>query len=132
MATRTRSTSSIRRLAWLWLDPDLIPLVMAPILDWCASPAWQDASAWTESPPPYYCVHDMGVYRLPPDELPGNGEQMPIEESAGMLIMAAGYANTVGASSGIAVSQPVAAAVGQWADYLMTAGADPEHTAMYR
>ena len=107
-------------LAWLWLDPDLIPLVMAPILDWCASPAWQDASAWTESPPPYYCVHDLGVYPVAAGRVPGNGEQMPIEESAGMLIMAAGYANTVGASTALPFLSQWQQLWAQWADYLMT------------
>ena len=83
-------------LAWLWLDPELIPLVMAPILDWCASPAWQNSSAWSGIPQPYYCVHDLGVYPVASGRVPGNGEQMPIEESAGMLIMAAAYARAVG------------------------------------
>lgn len=107
-------------LAWLWLDPDLIPLVMAPILDWCASPAWQDASAWTETPPPYYCVHDLGVYPVAAGRVPGNGEQMPIEESAGMLIMAAGYANTVGGSAAAPFLSQWQQLWTQWADYLMT------------
>src|ERR1700679_3946700 len=48
-------------LAWLWMDPDLIPLVMAPILNWCASSAWQEASAWSGISQPYYCVHDLGA-----------------------------------------------------------------------
>ncbi len=107
-------------LAWLWLDPDLIPLVMAPILDWCASPAWQDASAWSESPPPYYCVHDLGVYPVAAGRVPGNGEQMPIEESAGMLIMAAGYARAVGASTAFPFLSQWQLLWTQWADYLMT------------
>jgi len=112
-------------LAWLWLDPNLIPLVMAPILDWCASPAWQDASAWTgipswEDSQTRYCVHDLGVYPVPSGRVPGAGEQMPIEESAGMLIMAAAYARNVGASTAepfLSQWQPLWT---QWADYLMT------------
>src|SRR6202050_2234139 len=112
-------------LAWLWLDPNLIPLVMAPVLDWCASPAWQDASAWTgipswEASQSRYCVHDLGVYPVASGRVPGASEQMPIEESAGMLIMAAAYARTVGASTAesfLILWQPLWT---QWAQYLMT------------
>ena len=105
---------------------------MAPILDWCASPAWQDASAWTETPPPYYCVHDLGVYPVAAGRVPGNGEQMPIEESAGMLIMAAAYARAVGASAAAAVPRPVAAAVDPVGRLSDDPGADAEHAAKYR
>jgi hypothetical protein len=107
-------------LAWLWLDPALIPLVMAPILDWCSSSAWQSASAWSGIAQPYYCVHDLGVYPVASGRVPGAGEQMPIEESAGMLIMAAAYARTVGASVAepfLSQWQPLWS---QWAQYLMT------------
>jgi hypothetical protein len=97
-------------LAWLYLDPDLIPLVMAPILDWCSS------AAWTAD----YCVHDLGVYPVASGRAPGNGEQMPIEESAGMLIMAAAYANTVGASTAGAFLIQWQSLWTQWANYLMT------------
>jgi len=111
-------------LAWLYLDPALIPLVMAPILDWCNSSAWQDASAWSGISQPYYCVHDLGVYPVaagrPPGTASGAGEQMPIEESAGMLIMAAAYANAVGptvAEPFLSQWQPLWT---QWANYLMS------------
>jgi len=111
-------------LAWLYLDPDLIPLVMAPILDWCASAAWQDASAWSGISQPYYCVHDLGVYPNPSGRPPGTatgaGEQMPIEESAGMLIMAAAYANMVGASAAKAFLNKSQLLWTQWANYLLT------------
>jgi hypothetical protein len=107
-------------LAWLWLDPGLIPLVMAPILDWCASPAWQNASAWAGIAQPYYCVHDLGVYPVPAGLVPGEGEQMPIEESAGMLIMAAAYARAVGASAAAPFLRQWQTLWSQWANYLLT------------
>jgi hypothetical protein len=112
-------------LAWLWLDPERIPLVMEPILDWCASPAWQDPSAWAgipswEDSQTLYCVHDLGIYPVAGGLAPGQGEQMPIEESAGMLIMAAAYARAVGT----AAAQPFLAQWSllwtQWAEYLRT------------
>jgi hypothetical protein len=107
-------------LAWLWLDPALIPLVMAPILNWCASSAWQEASAWSGISQPYYCVHDLGAYPVASGRVPGNGEQMPIEESAGMLIMAAAYARAVGAASAEPFLSQSQELWSQWANYLMT------------
>ena len=105
-------------LAWLWMDPDLIPLVMAPILDWCASSAWQDPSYWGTGSP--YCVHDLGVYPVATGRVPGNGEQMPVEESAGMLIMAAAYARAVGASAATPFLSKWQLLWTQWANYLLT------------
>ena len=111
-------------LAWLYLDPELIPLIMAPILDWCASEAWQNASAWSvvgaDASQYYYCVHDLGVYPNAAGRVPGNGEQMPIEESAGMLIMAAAYARVVGADTAAPFLLKWQLLWTQWADYLMT------------
>jgi hypothetical protein len=112
-------------LAWLWLDPDLIPLVMAPILDWCASSGWQDPSAWTGIPAwedgeNRYCVHSLGIYPVASGRVPGVGEQMPIEESAGMLIMAAAYARNVGASTAEPFLSQWMMLWTQWAEYLMT------------
>jgi hypothetical protein len=112
-------------LAWLWLDPDLIPLVMAPILDWCSSAAWQNASAWAGIPSwqngqNRYCVHDLGVYPVASGLVPGQGEQMPIEESAGMLIMAAAYARAVGASAAAPFLSKWQGLWAQWANYLLT------------
>ncbi len=112
-------------LAWLWLDPDLIPLVMAPILDWCASSGWQDPSAWTGIPSwedgqNRYCVHSVGIYPVASGRAPGVGEQMPIEESAGMLIMAAAYARNVGASTAEPFLKQWQLLWTQWAEYLMT------------
>ena len=65
-------------LAWLWLDPELIPLVMEPILDWCASPAWQDAVGVGGHPvlgglQTRYCVHDLGIYPVARGRAPGAG-----------------------------------------------------------
>jgi hypothetical protein len=112
-------------LMWLWLDPGLIPLEMAPVLAWCASPGWQDASLWTDIPSwedsqTRYCVHDLGVYPVAPGRSPGNGEQMPIEESAGMLIMAASYARRVGAEIARPFLRKWQLLWTQWAEYLLT------------
>jgi hypothetical protein len=112
-------------LAWLWIDPARVPLVMEPILAWCASPAWQDPAAWSgipswEDSQTMYCVHDLGTYPVAAGRVPGNGEQMPIEEAAGMLIMAAAWARKVGPGAArpfLAQWQPLWT---QWAQYLLT------------
>ena len=112
-------------LMWLWLDPALIPLWMDPVLSWCASPGWQDESLWADIPSwedsqTMYCVHDLGVYPAAPGRAPGNGEQMPIEESAGMLIMAASYARRVGPEIARPFLQQWQLLWTQWAQYLLT------------
>jgi hypothetical protein len=112
-------------LMWLWLDPAFVPLEMEPILTWCASPGWQDESLWTNIPSwedskTRYCVHDLGVYPVAPGRAPGNGEQMPIEESAGMLIMAASYARRVGAATARPFLRKWQLLWTQWAEYLLT------------
>ena len=110
---------------WLWLDPGFVPLEMEPILTWCASPGWQDESLWADIPSwedsqTRYCVHDLGVYPVAPGRAPGNGEQMPIEESAGMLIMAASYARRVGAATARPFLAKWQLLWTQWAEYLLT------------
>jgi hypothetical protein len=112
-------------LMWLWLDPGFVPLEMEPILTWCASPGWQDDSLWTgipswEDSQAKYCVHDIGVYPVAQGLAPGQGEQMPIEESAGMLIMAASYARRVGAATARPFLRKWNLLWTQWADYLLT------------
>jgi hypothetical protein len=118
-------------LMWLFLDPGLIPLVMAPILTWCASGEWQKASLWTDIPSwkhskTRYCVHNLGVYPVAKGRVPGNGEQMPIEESAGMLIMAASYARKVGAATARPFLAKWHKLWTQWAEYLLTQVPSPE------
>jgi hypothetical protein len=112
-------------LMWLWLDPGFIPLEMEPILTWCASSGWQEDSLWADIPSwedsqTKYCVHDLGVYPVAPGRAPGNGEQMPIEESAGMLIMAASYARRVGADTARPFLAKWQLLWNQWAEYLLT------------
>jgi hypothetical protein len=112
-------------LMWLWLDPEFIPLEMEPILTWCASAGWQDESLWTDIPSwedsqTRYCVHDLGVYPVAGGRAPGNGEQMPIEESAGMLIMAASYARRVGAPKARPFLRKWQLLWTQWAQYLLS------------
>ena len=112
-------------LMWLWLDPDLVPLVMEPILAWCASPGWQTPSLWKRIPSwtdskTRYCIHDLGVYPVASGRAPGNGHQMPVEESAGMLIMAASYARTAGADTARPFLDKWQVLWTQWADYLLT------------
>jgi Domain of unknown function (DUF5127)/Domain of unknown function (DUF4965)/Domain of unknown function (DUF1793)/Domain of unknown function (DUF4964) len=123
-------------LMFLYLDPALIPLEMEPILTWCASDGWQDPSLWSSiwsnadlkwaAAQTRYCVHDLGVYPTAPGRAPGTDEMMPIEECAGMLIMAASYARQVGRQ----VAQPFLAKWQllwtQWAQLLLTQVPTPD------
>lgn len=112
-------------LMWLWLDPGIIPLEMEPVLDWCASAKWQQESLWTgiyswTHGKHRYCVHDLGVYPKAAGRAPGHGEQMPIEESAAMLIMAASYAQRVGVATAKPFLKKWTLLWTQWAEYLLT------------
>jgi Domain of unknown function (DUF4965)/Domain of unknown function (DUF5127)/Domain of unknown function (DUF1793) len=112
-------------LMWLWMDPEYVPLEMTPILTWCASSGWQDPSLWAGIPSwedgqNRYCVHDLGVYPVAKGRAPGNGEQMPIDEAAGMLIMAASYAGKVGPFAARPFLAKWQLLWTQWAQYLLT------------
>jgi hypothetical protein len=118
-------------LMWLWLDPSVIPLEMAPVLTWADSPGWQNDSLWSGIPSwqasqTKYCVHDLGVYPVASGRAPGNGEQMPVEESAGMLIMAASYARKVGAATAKPFLAEWQLLWTQWAQYLLTQVPTPD------
>jgi hypothetical protein len=120
---------------WLWLDPAYLAMSIQPVLDWCISPAYQDSPDWEQTAlwtgttsagqtyPPVkekYCPHSLGIYPNAPGLGPDNGEQMPVEESAGMLIMAAGWARTVAPETAATFLAPYQTLWSQWAAFLLT------------
>jgi Domain of unknown function (DUF5127)/Domain of unknown function (DUF4965)/Domain of unknown function (DUF1793)/Domain of unknown function (DUF4964) len=119
-------------LAWLWLDPELVPLIMAPILDWSASATYQNEAGWLEEPSSdvasgqRFCAHDIGIYPIASGVTPFNQEQMPIEENAGQLIMAAAYARKVGAAKAKPFLAKWQSMWTEWADYLVTQVPTPQ------
>jgi Domain of unknown function (DUF5127)/Domain of unknown function (DUF4965)/Domain of unknown function (DUF1793)/Domain of unknown function (DUF4964) len=95
---------------WLYLDPGFLSMLLQPVLSYAASKVWTND----------WAPHDLGSYPNATSTT-GGFEQMPIEETAGMLIMAAAYAAKLTASGAKAWLAPYTALWTTWAGYL----ADP-------
>lgn len=92
-----------------YLSPNLLGLILAPILHYVESGLW----------PQTYCVHDLGSsYPNASGHNDGGGENMPVEETANMLIMAAAYVLQLSASDASTYSNAHYTIFKQWADYL--------------
>ena len=91
-----------------YLNPTLVSLLLAPILTYTESGLW----------PKTFCVHDLGSsYPNASGHNDGGGENMQVEESANMLIMAAAYVQQAG-SNASSFSNAHYKILKQWADYL--------------
>jgi Glutaminase A six helical-hairpin domain/Domain of unknown function (DUF5127)/Domain of unknown function (DUF4964) len=95
-----------------YLDPQYLGLLLAPLLDYAENGGW----------PKTFAEHDLGSsYPNANGHNDGNEEDMPVEESANMLIMAA--AQLAHAGSGFASAHY--RILKQWADYLVDNALDP-------
>jgi hypothetical protein len=114
----------------LLFNPRLVRASLLPVLEFAASGRW----------PFPYAPHDVGTYplangqrywggdihaHLPPPELERiTANQMPVEESANMLILFAALARVEGGAQFAAQYWKL---VAQWAEYLESKGLDPEN-----
>ncbi|HEY1699881.1 MAG TPA: DUF5127 domain-containing protein [Trebonia sp.] len=115
--------------AWVYADPGYLALLLEPLLSYAESGNW----------PEQFAPHDLGsAYPEASGHNDGGGENMPMEESGNMLIMAAAYvqaasaqkaasAQTDGAGPADAAAFVTAhyAILKQWADYLVANLPDP-------
>jgi hypothetical protein len=109
--------------AWMYADPGYLALLLGPLLSYAESGNW----------PEQFAPHDLGsAYPVASGHNDGGGENMPMEESGNMLIMAAAYVQA--ASAQAAGSTPADATafvtahyaiLKQWADYLVANLPDP-------
>lgn len=98
---------------FLQLDPGYLGLLLAPLLDYPEHGGW----------PKVFAEHDLGThYPNATGHNDGNEEDMPVEESANMLIMSAAYL-THGGPADFATTHY--AILKQWADYLVGNALDP-------
>src|SRR5579875_1970577 len=102
--------------AWMYLDPGYLALLLAPLIAYAGSGNW----------PENFAEHDLGAaYPVVGGHNDGGGENMPIEETGNMLIMAAAYLQRVPTATAQAYATAHWAVFQQWAGYLVANLPDP-------
>lgn len=104
--------------AFLYLAPNYLRLLLEPVL------AYVEAGHW----PQPFAPHDLGIlYPNATAHNDGGGENMPVEESANMLIMSAALIARLPddeAAGFVSAHYPV---LRGWAEYLVANALDPDH-----
>jgi hypothetical protein len=100
---------------WIYLDPQYLSLLLRPIFGYAASGRWTAR----------FAPHDLGPYPAAPGYPHNGGENMPIEESGNMIIMAAAYTRAAPGTTALVYLQAHYRWLKRWADYLVDALPDP-------
>jgi hypothetical protein len=100
---------------WVYADPGYLALLLAPLVAYAESGKW----------PELFAPHDLGSsYPVADGHNDGGGENMPVEETGNMLIMAAAYIQQTPPAARAYASAHYAI-FRQWADYLVANLPDP-------
>ena len=102
--------------AWMYLDPAYLGLLLEPLLTYAETGGWPGA----------FAEHDLGSsYPNAAGHNNGAEEDMPVEESGNMLIMAAAYLKRVPPATAAAFAKAHYTVLKRWADYLVANLPDP-------
>ena len=104
---------------YLLTAPELVKGMLRPILRYAESRRWKFP----------FAPHDLGTYPLANGQVYGGGEeteenQMPVEESGNMLLLAGALVVFTG---DVAFAATHEATLRKWAEYLLDKGYDPEN-----
>ncbi len=100
---------------WIYLDPQYLSLLLRPIFGYPASGQWTAR----------FAPHDLGPYPTASGYPHNGGENMPVEESGNMLIMAAAYTRAAPGTTALVYLQANYKSLKRWADYLVATLPDP-------
>jgi hypothetical protein len=102
--------------ALLYVNPLLVRYLLTPLLVYSESGKWPQA----------YAPHDLGAsYPNASGHNDGGGENMPVEESANMVLMAAAYLGAAQNADARTFLSSHYALLKAWADYLVGNALDP-------
>jgi hypothetical protein len=101
---------------WIYADPGYLALLIEPLLSYAESGNW----------PETFAPHDLGsAYPVAGGHNDGGGENMPMEESGNLMIMAAAYVQRAPSAAAKAFATAHYKILKQWADYLVANLPDP-------
>ncbi|MGI8416437.1 MAG: glutaminase domain-containing protein, partial [Nakamurella sp.] len=102
---------------FLYADPAYLALILEPMLDYAENGGW----------PKEFAEHDLGShYPVADGHNDGNEEDMPVEESANMLIMCTAYLQRADGKSAKAFATAHYPILKKWSDYLVANALDPD------
>ena len=114
-ATSTVDIITASSPVWIHLDPGYLAMLLDPVLSYAASGSWH--APWAP--------HDLGYFYPTADghastPTSASDEQMPVQESGGLLVLAEAYAQRVGSATGTAFLSRYRSLWSGWATWLAT------------